>query len=193
MTGYAVLSCLLRRHLPGVRFVAIPALQVHLQVDLVFACIRNRCVALDRAGCPVRPGPQVRVMACSAFELHRRIIRNDNLDSLFYGIIGRSEMLDVNRAITRQFLSHFFVTVTEETFLPLRQQIGCAVSVAVEAGQFTHRYFLMRFVCRAMRAESLVFVTGQAISLFKGKFVSSVPMAFGAFDLFDEDVFCMIS
>lgn len=193
MTGHTVLFRLLNGHFPTVRFVAILACQVHLQVNLVFAGIRNRRVALDRAGCPVRPGPQVRVMACPAFELHRSLIRDIYLDSFLHGFIGWSEMLDVNRGIACQFLPYFFIAMTEEAFFPLRQQVGCAVSMAVETGQFTHRCFFMWLVCCAVRAERLVFVTGQTISFFQRKFVSSVPMALGAFNLLDENVLCMIA
>jgi len=192
MTFYAVFLCLLRRHLPAMRFVAIFALQVHLQMDLVFARVGHCRVAFYRAGCPVRAGPQVRVMAGPAFELHRGLIRDIYFDRFFNGLLGRPEMPDVNCVIARQFLPHFFIAMTEETFLPLWQQIGCAVSMAVETGQFTHRYFFMGFVCRAMRTETLVFVTGQAIPFFKRKFVSSVSMAFGAFDLLDKDMLGMI-
>jgi hypothetical protein len=82
--------------------------------------------------------------------------------------------------------------MAEKAFHPSRPQIPGAVSVAIETGKVPHRDLFARLVGRAVGPEFLVLMAGEAVPLFHGEFVRPIAVALGAFDLFVEDMFCVI-
>lgn len=134
MACYAFLLCLLRCDLPQMRLVAVLALQVHLKMYLMLAGVRDILVAFNRTVCPVRSRFNMRIMTCITVQFHGCISRYIDLLGLLYRFSRRSEMSDINCAVSCQPLSYSFISVAEETFISAGQKIFCPVSMAVEAG-----------------------------------------------------------
>ena len=118
-----VFFCLLGRYLPFVRFVTILAGQIHLQMQFVLAYIANIGVAFLCAVVPVRPCLDMRIVALVTMELHGCVGRDLKFDSLLYGFLFWLEVLDVDSAISQQFLPYRFAPMTEEAFFSARHEI----------------------------------------------------------------------
>ena len=199
MAGDTVPFRLRRRYLPDVRFMAVLACQIHLQVDIMLAGIRDVGMAFYRTVRPIRPCLDVRVVTLIAVELHGSIGRDLYLYRFLYGFLLRLEMPDVDGSVSEQFLSHRFTPMAEETFLPARHQVLGAIGVAIETGERPHgqtRFCALGVLglCHCiMRPKFLVLMAGQTIPLLHGEFMRPVTVALGAFNLLVEDMLCMIA
>ena len=85
--------------------MAVLARKVHLQVNIMLAGVWHVLMTLHGTICPVRPCPQMRVMAGIAIELHRRILRDVYLDGLADRFLRRPEMRNIKSLVSDQLFS----------------------------------------------------------------------------------------
>lgn len=120
MAGDANLLCYLLADFPGMRPVALLALQAHI-LDMAFVLSYKHDIRMARKTvAPVGHGVLVRLMALVAVELHRRILGDVDLCSLLDDLRTRHEIPYIQSAVSDQFLPYPLTAMTEKAFLPAR-------------------------------------------------------------------------
>jgi len=151
-------------------------------MGFVFAHIKDILMTRE-AVAPVRSGRFVRLMTFIAVELHGRAFRSVYLYSPTDSFFIRLEMGDIERAAGDKFFPVFFAAVAVQTFPGPGSQVCCPVGMAVQTCEFFH----------SRAVHFLALMARQTVSLFEAEFMCPVAVTFCAFDLFYEDMFCVVS
>ena len=163
--------------------MTLAAFHAHiLDMGFVFAHIKDILMTRE-AVAPVRSGRFVRLMTFIAVELHGCIFRPVYLYRPLNCFFVRLKVGDIKRRVCEEFFPVFFVAMAEKTFLRPWSQVCCPVGMAVQACEFFH----------SRAVHFLALMARQTVSLFEAEFMCPVAVTFCAFDLFYEDMFCVVS
>src|SRR5512135_2206083 len=132
---------------------------------------------------PVRPCRLVRLVAFVAVELHGSVFRPVYLYRLGDRFFVWLEMSHIDGLVSQQLFPVLFRAVAVEALLDPRPEVLRPVGMAVEACKLLHPCS-MHFP---------VLVACQAIPFLKAELMGPVAVAFGALDLFHEDMLCVVS
>ena len=153
-----------------------------LNMGLVFADRHDISMARE-AVAPVRPRRFVRLVAFVAVELHGPVFRSVYLyrlaDRFFVGL----KMGDIDGLVSQQFFSVFFTAMAVEALLRSGFEVFCPVGMTVEARKLLH----------PCSVHFPVLVACQAIPFLEAELMGPVAVTFRAFDLFHEDMLCVVS
>ena len=125
----------------------------------------------------------MRLVALIAVELHGPIFRPVDLDRPADRFCVGLEMGDIDGRVSQQLFPVFFSAVAVEALLYSRFEVFCPVRMAVEARELLHPcsvYFPILVAC-------------QAIPFLEAELMGPIAVTFCAFDLFHEDMLCVVS
>jgi hypothetical protein len=182
MTCGTGLLCLLICYCPDMGLMAVLAFHARvLNMELVLAD-RHDVLMAGQAVAPVRPRGFVRLVAFIAVELHGPVLRPVDLDGLVDRLFIGLEMGCIDRLVGQELFPVFFSAMAVQALLDARLQVLGPVGMAVEARKLLH----------ARSVHFAVLVARQAEPFLKAELMGPVAVAFGAFDLFHEHMFCMV-
>ena len=125
----------------------------------------------------------MRLVAFIAVELHWPVFRPVDLDRLADRFFVGLEIGDIECRVSQQLFSVFFGAMAVKALLHPWFKIFCPIGMAVEARKLLH----------PCSVHFSVLVARQAIPFLEAELVGPIAVTFCAFDLFHEDMLCMVS